>query len=277
MSENPIHVFDFTIPADGDNAVSFDTLKTWLAAQCKKWVFQKEQGEETGFLHWQGRISLKTKVRLGTLINKAKALHAHWSITHDHENEFYVTKEETRVEGPWSDRDPVPPYIPRDVRDITTWRPWQQRFETLSEIYESRKVYILYDHIGNNGKSTIIRKLCVYGKMRQISYGGNFRDLLRMVMDMPKCGAYVVDLPRAIGKEFDKGKLCEFWGAVEAIKTGYAYDDRFHFKDEYFDPPVLWVITNRWPDTSMLSADRWKMFHIENDELIEGATNFDVD
>jgi len=54
---------------------------------------------------------------------------------------------------------------------------------------------------------------------------------------------------------------------IETLKDGYAYDDRYHFKEEYFDCPQIWVFMNMVPDISMLSKDRWKLWVIKEGKL----------
>ena len=63
---NPMYTYDFTL---GCEFCDVETLKKLLSEHCKKWVFQKEQDEKTGYLHFQGRVSLKEKKRIKTLEN----------------------------------------------------------------------------------------------------------------------------------------------------------------------------------------------------------------
>jgi len=74
-----------------------------------------------------------------------------------------------------------------------------------------------------------------------------------------------VDLPRAMGKE----KLGGLFGAIEQIKNGHVYDERNHYEEYWFDSPRVWVFTNDEPDLSWLSADRWRLWEIdEKKELV---------
>jgi len=74
------------------------------------------------------------------------------------------------------------------------------------------------------------------------------------------------DMPRAMNKD----RLYQFYAAIETIKDGYAYDDRYHFTEKVFDCPNIWIFTNRMPDTTLLSTDRWKFWEIsEKNELVE--------
>jgi len=259
--ENPLYVWDFTCH-DLDRAVLIKNLQNCA----KKWVFQLEKGSETGKLHFQGRISLKVKTRDAGKLNLGIG---HVSATHDKDNDFYVTKIETRVEGPWSDKDVVC-YIPRDVGKITELRPWQKQLLSIITAYEERKVTVVIDPVGCSGKSTFVR-WCMCHKFGQIiPMANDYKDLLRVVMDAPKSPCYFVDMPRAMRKE----KLYQFYSAVETIKGGYAFDDRYSFKQELFDPPNVVIFTNSMPDLQLLTRDRWQLFLLQNGVLIaeQGAT-----
>ena len=58
---NPVAVFDFTLKAEG---ITREQVEKWLKLECKTWTFQLEKGEETGYLHWQGRCSYRNKKKL---------------------------------------------------------------------------------------------------------------------------------------------------------------------------------------------------------------------
>lgn len=82
-------------------------INEFVNKYCKKWCYQLEKGGE-GAYHYQGRISLKSKMRLGGLVKLLPG--AHFSITSNNckGNSFYVEKEDTRVCGPWKDSDEPP-------------------------------------------------------------------------------------------------------------------------------------------------------------------------
>jgi hypothetical protein len=76
-------------------------------------------------------------------------------------------------------------------------------------------------------------------------------------------------MPRALKKD----KLGGFYSAIETVKDGYAYDDRYNFTEKIFDCPVIWVISNTLPDFSLLSRDRWKLWEITDDKEL---TSIDI-
>lgn len=94
-----------------DDRPDIKVIHAKLVANCAKFCFQIEKAPTTGRLHLQGRIRVRAKCRLAVL----KATFdqflpgAHWSPTvsaNAASNLFsYVMKEDTRVEGPWDERN----------------------------------------------------------------------------------------------------------------------------------------------------------------------------
>lgn len=252
-------MWDVTCPKD---AVTKDEIIKILKNNCKKWTFQLEVGE-SGYEHWQGRFSLKVKQRLLSA-KKPWPPEAHLSVTSsaNHGNTFYVTKEETRVDGPWSDTDEEI-FIPWDVQLMNELKPWQANINEFADIRELRRIHVIVNTEGNIGKTSLCRWLMVHGRGRALPFCNDYRDILRMVCDMPVSKLYLIDMPRAICKE----KLFQFWSAIESIKGGYAYDDRYKFRDRIFDPPQVVVFTNSVPDLGLLSADRWDLLTVRDESL----------
>lgn len=259
-------VWDFTLYEDLD---AEDKVKAILTQFCKKWCFQLEKGEKSGLEHFQGRFSLKNKTRKSGVLNLFPWKKWHISPTSkaNRDNMFYVSKEDSRISGPWSDEDVVV-YIPRDIRDRSP-RDWQiDMIQTLST-YHERWIDVLVDTNGNNGKSWLTRYMMCHGLGQLVPLVNDAKDLMRLVMDMPKSKCYIIDMPRT----FNKDRLFQFWGAIEMIKGGYAYDDRYHFKQELFDPPRILIITNQFPDEGLMSKDRWRFWEIDSDGKLAASAH----
>lgn len=265
---NPIACYDFTINAEH---IELEHLKTLCDKLAKKWCFQLERGEKTNYEHYQGRLSLKTKTRLTTLAKKVQ-LPFHWSATFKDniDNFFYVMKDETRIDGPWMDNTTENQnYIPRQVREIATLYPWQQHIVDNYDEWDTRHINVIIDTKGNIGKSILITYMRAHHLAFKIPYCNDFRDIMRMVCDVPTQRCYVIDMPRAIKKD----KLFQMFSAIEEIKNGYAYDDRYHFKEKIFDCPNIWIFMNCIPSLNLLSRDRWRLWEVnDSHELIKITT-----
>lgn len=187
---SPICVYDFTLP----NRYEIDELKKLLRKNCKKWCVQLERGE-SGYEHYQGRISLKMKKRL----KQCKELffndiHLSPTSNENKKNMFYVMKDDTRIDGPWKDDDEEI-YIPRQIREIEKLYPWQQHIVDNYDIWDTRSINIVIDKKGNNGKSILVSYMRAHKLAFAIPYCNDFRDILRMIMDVPTRRCYLIDMP----------------------------------------------------------------------------------
>lgn len=242
-------VFDFTWWGELDE----NKMITLLEQHCKKWAFQEEESRD-GNHHFQGRFSLKIKKRLGECMKMMpKGMHLSITSNENKTNDFYVLKEDSHVRGPWTDVDDKPMYIPRDVRKVKELRTWQKDIHERLMVEDDRKVHIIIDTTGGKGKSTYVRWAMCHKYGQIIPFVNDFQGMLRMVCDMPISKVYYMDMPRGISKE----KLKGLYAGIEMVKGGYAYDDRYKFKQILFDPPNVCIFTNTEPNMKYLSADRW--------------------
>lgn len=261
-----LYCWDFTLHVSKELTKNdYSKVKKQLKEICKSGNFQLEEGEKTGKLHFQGRVSLKKKRRKTEIIKLATTTFLsgiHWSPTsNENKGNFeYVTKEFTRIAGPWDITEKTR-YIPRQVREITKLRPFQQHILNDANVWNTRHINVIYDPNGNIGKSRLKMYLGAHGLGRNIPPVNDYRDVMRMVMDMPKSKLYIIDMPRA----YKKDKLGGLYSAIEHVKDGYAYDDRYKYDDDYFDCPNIWVFTNTLPVFELLVRDRWLIWGVTTD------------
>ncbi|QMW68659.1 replication-associated protein [Crucivirus-111] len=260
--QNPCCVYDFTLY----DTLEVNVIRSNIEDICKKYCFQLEKGEKSGKLHYQGRISLTQKKRLNELIkilNKKGWANFHLSITskENRDNNFYVCKEETRVSGPYTNENNI--YIPKDVSKMQVLRPWQKSLRDELSTYNERSVDVIYEKNGNIGKSSICRYMMIYDDAELLPFCNDYKDVMRMAYDVGPKKIYLIDMPRAISKE----KLFQFYSAIETLKSGYCYDDRYKFTRRLFDRPRICVFTNTPPDTTMLSKDMWNIWTVSNNNL----------
>lgn len=188
-------------------------------------------------------------------------------------DEFYVMKEETRLDGPWTDAMVAKPRgkVPRDIAHLNSvgLRLFQQRILEQVSIYEPDLVDVIVHPKGMAGKSIIVKKICFDGMGEELPFCNDFRDLMRMAYDvqiaysrahLKDCPAFFIDMPRATNKT----KLYQLYAAIENLKRGKAYDDRYSYKRCYFDPPRVFVFTNTKPDMSLLTYERWRLWTIDD-------------
>ncbi|AXQ66400.1 MAG: replication protein [Cressdnaviricota sp.] len=268
--------FDFTLGCEKFDG-NYLNLKDILKEFCKKGTFQEEKAwieeingipcEPHYYHHFQGRVSTTNKITLSKLIkdtNGGPINSICWSPTSANcVNVDYASKVYTRVAGPWDIEEEIE-YIPKQIREITNLFDWQQSVVDALSIWDKRSINMIYCPDGNIGKSTLVGWIRAYKLGRALPPVNDYKDMLRIVCDLPVSKAYIIDMPRALKKD----KLWGFYSAIETIKDGYAYDDRYHFKEKIFDCPNIWIFSNIKPDFKLLSKDRWKIYNIQNGNLV---------
>lgn len=262
FSEKQLYFYDFTLRASG---IGLDAIRNFIKGISKKWVFQLERGEgETEYEHYQGRISLFKRKRMGEVITQYKFPPIHWSATSTQGSRTfsYVMKEDTRIAGPWADTDPEPYPLTKQVKKFreNEMYPWQKTLVEMIQGWDDRRIICIYDADGCNGKTALRLHLMTAGLARSIPFCNDYRDIMRMVYDMPRSECYFIDLPRALGKD----KLFQMWSACESIKDGHIFEDRYHFRDTLIDAPQLVVTTNCCPSRDLLTRDRWVIYCIND-------------
>jgi len=264
IQTSPCVTYDFTAHENAEDLKFRFKMIESLNRLCKKWAFQREKGEEKGQLHWQGRISLKDKVR----IHQVKDLFGWgwWTLTSNEcrSDQFYVMKEKTRIDGPWTDQDAFTE-LPRDVT-FDKLRPWQEEMMYRLSQYDERTIDVVIDLRGNLGKSKLIKWAECHGKATEIPLLKSASEIMQAVYGSKTSKIYFIDVPRSFDQ---KKKMGELFTAVEMIKDGKAYDPRYLMKKKWFDPPRICVFMNICPDLKALSLDRWRLHSIdESDRLI---------
>lgn len=251
IQNSPCCVWDFT-----SFNIDLDLCKSLLKSNCKKWAFQLEQCPTTHRQHLQGRFSLKQKQRLSQIRSVFEGWHLSITSTENRDNQFYVLKEQTRISGPFADTDPV---VPAHLLD-RTWYPWQQRIIDAATVYDENKINCVVDNAGLNGKSLISHFIAASGLGSLIPCVNSSKDIMRLVMNKPKKPLYVIDIPRAINHT----NFQELWAGIETVKSGYAYDDRYSFKEEFFARPQIWVFSNDVPPIRFITKERWNLWKIDS-------------
>ncbi len=270
-----------------------DQLALFLHSIAKKWCFQLEAGTETGHLHWQIRLSLMKKLRPAACVKEFRD-----KFLHDAQGAFclisptaavqfdqacsdeshgtsnnkgfnYVMKEDTRVEGPWSDQDfEVPREMTRQLKEFMDMpmRPFQTKLIELAKQVDNRFITYIIEETGGTGKSILAEYMGYHKLARRIPAMKSAEDIMQMIMCLPPNPCYMIDMPRAMKKD----NLWELYAGIEELKNGYAYDKRYGFRDRQMDRPQVIVFSNQFPELSAMSMDRWKIFRIvANDDPAE--------
>lgn len=275
--KNGIYVWDITISAKDPYNTPGDVINIFNK-KFKKWCFQKELGSNNNYKHWQCRISTFKKNRCKPGIEGVHPDAISPTSNENKNNDFYIMKEETRIEGPWTDKDtPVSEqYIPKQYR-IDTLYPFQQSLLDIMKIFDKRSIYYIYNESGNIGKTTFSGYAELQHKATVLPVTNDSDKLIQsccnilMGKQQRTDVTIIIDLPRALQ---NKDKLYGLFVAIEVIKSGKVYDMRNRYKQWFFDSPTIIVFSNCDPEEfvfggDILSQDRWQLKTIVDNELID--------
>lgn len=266
---NAVAMWDFRTTAEGlDDTVIINQLKKIA----KRYTFQLEKGETTGYLHYQGRMSLIKKHRKAELMKMfdlmpiPNYLEPTANATYYAGDMFYVMKEETRQAGPWTERE-TDKYIPRQYRGmLERLYPYQKLIYDNANVFDTRIINMIYCSSGNIGKSTIASVCELYANGIDLPPVNDAEKLIQSCCDICEAkqirnpSPIFVDLPRAMNKE----RLNGIYTAIEQIKKGKLFDLRYKYKEYWIDSPQIWVFSNIEPDLGMLSKDRWRIWTVND-------------
>jgi len=279
--------WDFTWKLTKKDGTKWDynTIGTGLTQLCKKFVFQFEKGEQNGYEHIQGRMSLIKATIKKTLLDQflkifkvdeseaPNYLEPTTTGIHETKRNFnYVMKDTTRIEGPWTDDDFIGKeilYIPIQFRGLMDrLYPYQKLIMDYKVPQYDRVINYIYSPKGNEGKSTIVGLMEVYDKggIDVPSFVDSAEKIVNYVADICIDGkiqtgvSLFIDMPRALNKD----KLGNLYAAIEHLKKGLFGEMRYKTRRCRIDTPAIWVFANQLPDLTLLSLDRWKIWVIND-------------
>ena len=157
----------------------------------------------------------------------------------------------------------------RDVGNVEL-KPWQDELMKYMEPCD-RDIFWIVGKDGNEGKSWFQKYVkSVFGTRRVMS-GINIKTSnASFFQALRKCPLVTADIFLFnIGKS--KKKFDEInYDVFEKLKDGEAFASKYNSQQlKIKTPNVVMVFSNEKPDTKQLAMDRWKLFYIENDSLVE--------
>lgn len=243
------------------NAV--ETLERVFKVFAKAYTFQKEVGA-SGTPHIQGCIELK-KAGRPTEMKLDKAIH--WEATRSTKHATaYCAKDDTRVGGEVYSFPVIKKVTP--LRTISVLKPWQSQVLELiePEIPDDRTVHWIYDQQGCMGK-TVFSKYLFSEQQAVIATGGGAKDIACLLACLVKDGRDLNDKTTFIFN-FPRSTEGISWKAIEMVKDGMITSPKYESSTLVFNSPHVICFSNEMPDLTKLSADRWVIWTIVNDELV---------
>lgn len=258
-------------------------MRRFLKKEAGSWIFQLERAPTTGSLHLQGRLTLKTRMRLSQV--QAKLIEhcsraAHWSrevAGAEAESAAYCCDPEKRApgefSGPWSSDSADEVYIPPQFRGAPN--DFQQEVLDRLATQNTRKILCVVDTRGNIGKSWLSGYLGA--RNEGVTIPSTIQDsnaLLQYVhafvsKDPRKQWTLILDVPRSMEQRTWPAWLA----AIESIKNGVVHETRYQGRVCYFHWPRLVIFSNAKPPTAALSSDRWDFWEPTDAPQVSAAAS----
>lgn len=215
-------------------------------------VYQTEQGEQ-GTVHIQGCAEFKNARAFSSLHRMVPK--AHWEKARDWDSLVaYCQKSDSRIEGPSNCIGLPVPVI--DYWDDSRASDWQREvLETVAGVPDMRKIHWFVDSVGNSGKTTIARHICLTYSTA-IYLGGRPSDIKSAIASLDvKPTICIFDLCRTQEQRVS-------YQALEEVKNGIFFSGKYESGMVVFNIPHVIVFSNFRPDLSALSDDRWDVHTI---------------
>jgi len=265
-------VYDFRL---SEGTTTPDHLKVALAKIAKRFTFQLEVGDG-GYRHYQGRLSLIKKRRVTEIRKPALWVgvpvpqYLQPSVSGTRNEDFYVSKEDTRVAGPWTDSTQElegKTWMPLHAMGLDTHlRPFQLQMLESAVRPDLRVVNYIYDKKGDVGKTLFRDWMYGSGRGFYLPSFNNYQAILQAACSLwygktRDPGLVIIDMPKALAKD----NLRELYAAIESVKDGLLMDLRYKARVWQINRPAVWVFSNTYPDLTLLSRDRWRIWRVNRE------------
>lgn len=242
------------------------TLHNWTEAELKKlqhtavsgghsYIYGKEICPETGRPHLQCFIKLTTKKSFSAVVKllDIPRIHVEPCRGTESENIIYCSKDKNFMSNLISDEP---------LKLITELRPWQLDIvKIIEQSADERVVNWLYEPIGRFGKSSFCKYLCAKYNAIYIDEGKK-SDLINIIYNVKILNSKTIiciDIPRT-----NENKVS--FKAIEQFKNGMICNTKYETGMRIFNSPHIFIFSNFHPDVTQLSADRWNITKLKNNE-----------
>lgn len=227
-------------------------LQAWIKRNTTRCVMQLEEGESTGYQHFQIQLCLKMKQRFSWFKHHLGAA-THTEVTRNIDAAYeYCCKDESRVWGPWKWPEPLQLNDMKDPLEGLTLKPWQNDIKTIIEgPVHDRRIHWFYDIEGGKGKTDFTRHLMLHYEI-QFFQGGKKADMAFAWNGQRTC---IFNYSRQL-------EGCVSYDALESLKDGLIFSAKYESGVKFHPKPHVIVFANWPPDTSQLSLDRWHIVEL---------------
>ncbi len=232
----------------------FELLEERLAPLCSKWVFGKEVGAQ-GTPHIQGAFICKKKQyakRIQKLLGATMRL---MKMSGEWQHQVYCIKDGNYITNHrW----------PEPIRLIDPTYEWEIRIlEEIKEQPDDRSINWVWSIEGGTGKTSFCKYLAV--REGAMISGGRAADCRNsIVQHLNNTGAtpnlIVITIPRS----FDPAYIN--YEGYENLKDMCFYSGKYEGGQVVGNSPHLYIFANCEPEVEKMSADRWNIINIDDDD-----------
>lgn len=271
VSDN-MDVDNSIIIKDKEINIEKNILEEWFSKNCKKWVYQLEKSKNN-MMHWQCVISLNKKEFSKKVLS---SISCYTGIKEDYINispsltgntSFnYAMKEETRVDGPWSNKM-LEENLPVETLAFDKFYDWQKVvFHIAMGKPDDRSIHWFYDSKGSRGKTQLTRMLLAnHGKeVGVIPCVGTSNQLVSAIINMGMRKTYILDIPRAKSGGSWDDRIADLMLTIESIKNGLLVSAMYGKLNQLLIPHPNVIVFSNWNiDHGGLSSDRWIKYDMD--------------
>lgn len=127
----------------------------------------------------------------------------------------------------------------------------------ISQPVDFRKIYWVYDPVGNSGKSYLAGHICTKTPTF-LATGGTYKDLMFAYGEMQCPGVVIMDIPRH--GEVGSSQCVESW------KNGSSFSSKYMSRPMEFNPPHVFIFANITCEHGVFSDDRLVRIEIHEKE-----------
>eukprot|EP00918_Siedleckia_nematoides_P018882 GHVU01040327.1.p1 GENE.GHVU01040327.1~~GHVU01040327.1.p1 ORF type:complete len:286 (+),score=13.93 GHVU01040327.1:371-1228(+) len=230
---------------------NYKTIKKLCSVFCRTAVIGKEVGEQ-GTPHLQGYIEFKTKARPKSKFKFTDKIHWEKAQGSKEDNYIYCTKD-----GDFWTLNMDAPY------DLSlNLYPWQNYIvNRLSSSYlDDRTIYWVWDKEGCKGKTLLAKWL--YLKMNKVVVlSGKAGDMKHGICEYQKNTGC---LPKIIIINIPRSTLDYVsYTGIEEIKDMFFFSGKYEGGMICGRSPHVLIFANEEPQYDKMSADRWKVYNVE--------------
>ena len=152
-------------------------------------------------------------------------------------------------------------------------RPWQQQLLEIIKVPTDREIIWVIGKKGNEGKTWFQQYLHTfygYDRVVRLSLEMKKSNVLHILKKRPlsTTDIFLFNEPREVNYEILS------YSVLESIKDGTAVSSKYDGNIITINTPnIVMVFSNDKPLWERLSTDRWKVFRIENNELVVARDN----